>query len=439
MFQENYRGYTLTPRHEKTSKSESGTPTRLIALKLFEQVFQGAYATPLLNKHLRDIGVRRDRSFITDLLYGTLRNFIYLEACLTPRLRAPKRLPKIVYSGLIMASYEILIRGTPRHAAVFEWVQTIKRLTPPLAGLVNGVLRSVAVPNNLEQPTKWSLPGWLADSFISALGPDAAEDAALSMLKPGPLWLATTGAKAVPSLLKEGCKVTEGPLPNTVAIRSPLPLYKLLAYREGLVQPQNPSSRYPVHALDVKPGDLVLDLASGNGIKAAHLATLGAQVVSVDKSSSKLSRARDNLLRMGLNADQHIADLSNQPDLKPAAKVLLDAPCSGTGTLRGNPEIKLRLTSKQVSSLAELQALLLDTASELTLPGGTLDYSVCSLTPDEGLGVISNFLAEKTNFCADKSLPPQKLRNLVYREGTYIVPTNGVDGFFVAKLRKGPL
>ena len=142
---------------------------------------------------------------------------------------------------------------------------------------------------------------------------------------------------------------------------------------------------------------------------------------------------------MGLNADQHIADLSNQPDLKPAAKVLLDAPCSGTGTLRGNPEIKLRLNSKQVSSLAELQALLLDRASELTLPGGTLVYSVCSLTPDEGIGVISNFLAQKTNFCVDKSLPPQKLRNLVYREGTYIVPTNGVDGFFVAKLRKGPL
>jgi len=304
---------------------------------------------------------------------------------------------------------------------------------------VNGVLRSVAVPKNLEQPTKWSLPRWLADSFISALGPDAAEDAALSMLKPGPLWLATTGAKAVTSLLEEGCKVTEGPLPNTVAIRSPLPLYKLLAYREGLVQPQIPSSRYPVHALDVKPGDLVLDLASGNGIKAAHLATLGAQVVSVDKSSSKLSRARDNLLRMGLTADQHIADLSNQTDLKPAAKVLLDAPCSGTGTLRGNPEIKLRLTSKQVASLAELQALLLARASELTLPGGTLVYSVCSLTPDEGIGVISNFLAEKTKFCVDKALPPQKLRNLVYREGTYIVPTNGVDGFFVAKLRKSPL
>ena len=390
----------------------------------------------MLNKYLRDVGVRQERGFITDLLYGTLRNFIFLEACLATRLRNTKRIPKMVYGGLIMATYEILIRGTPRHAAVNEWVQIIKGITPPLTGLVNGVLRSITIPENLEEVTKLSLPAWLADSLKVTLGPNAAKAAALDMLEPGLFWLATTGPEAISHLLHDQCKVTKGPLPNTVSIQSPLPLQKLRAYRNGLVQPQNPSSRYPVLALDVKPGDFVLDLASGNGIKAAQLAILGAKVLSVDKNASKLTRARINLKRMGVKTDQAIADLSQHTNLTPATKVLLDAPCSGSGTLRGNPEIKLRLTPEHVTSLMRIQSLLLETAAKLTLPGGSLVYSVCSLIPDEGIGVISNFLAKNDLFYLETLLPPKNMPRIVRPEGTYIVPTKRLDGFFVSKLRR---
>jgi 16S rRNA (cytosine967-C5)-methyltransferase len=424
------------PPPKRMIESTSELKPRGMALSILGRVRKGSYATPLLNAYLKQVPFRRDRAFITDLLYGTLRHFIYLNTCLKPRLRAPKRIPKIVLNGLIMGTYEIIVRGTPRHAAVYEWVATIKDLTPSLTGLANAVLRAVVTPKTLTLENAWSLPTWLAQSLMRALGRDAAERAAVGMLRPEPLWLSTVGSEAVTSMRMAGCDVTDGPFSNTVAVRSPHPLATLDAYRDGLVQPQNPSSQYPVHLLNIEHGERVLDLASGNGIKAANLAALGANVVSVDKSSFKLTRAKKNLQRMGFKAEQRVMDLTRPEGLSPAKKVLLDAPCSGTGTLRGNPEIKLRLSPEDISSLVELQSLLLTTAGALTLPGGTLVYSVCALTPEEGLGVVSTFLAKESDFFVEKALPPKGFPHVMTPNGVYLLPENGLDGFFVAKLRR---
>jgi 16S rRNA (cytosine967-C5)-methyltransferase len=381
----------------------------------------------------------RDRSLLTDLVYGTLRNQILLDACLSPRLSAPERLPDEVRNALRVATYELLIRGTPPHAAVAEWVSVVKRHSPRLAGLANAVLRRVTLAEDLPWNVRLSLPDWLGARFRELLEDDA-DAAAAGMLLPEPLWLSAHDPRAAAVLGQEGCQVDPGPVSGSLAVRSPLPLGSLLAFREGLVQPQNPASRLPVMALRPLAGERVLDLASGNGVKSAQLARSGARVVAVEVDGSKVERAAANLVRLGLEVGHLVADLREVPDLRPASKVLLDAPCTGTGTLRGNPEIKLRIQEDDVGRLARLQASLLDTAAELTAPGGTLVYSVCALTKEEGPRQVEAFLARHPEFePQDFELPLEPVLEGLRTSrpagaGRLVLPVAGLDGFFIVRL-----
>jgi 16S rRNA (cytosine967-C5)-methyltransferase len=387
----------------------------------------------------------RDRGLLTDLVYGTLRHQLLLDACLAPRLSAPDRLPSDVRNALRLASYELLVRGTPAHAAVAEWVSVVKELTPRLAGLVNAVLRRVSLPNDLPWNVRRSLPEWLAERFRALLG-EEADAAAAGMLAPEPLWLSVHHPLAADALTQEGCEVRDGPVPGSLAVRSPLSLGSLRAFREGMVQPQNPSSRLPVMALGAVSGERVLDLAAGNGIKSAQLAREGARVTAVEIDQAKAERAAANLDRLGLGGElaveQVLADLRRAPALAPAARVLLDAPCSGTGTLRGNPEIKLRLSEEDLSQLAQLQSEMLDSAAELTAPGGTLVYSVCALTPEEGPEQAELFLARHPGFepqPLELPLAPTEGRDRTSRKagpGRLVLPVAGLDGFFIVRLRR---
>jgi len=185
-----------------------------------------------------------------------------------------------------------------------------------------------------------------------------------------------------------------------------------------------------------QPGERVLDLCSGSGIKAAEIAHAGAKPVSIELMPAKLAAAKKNLARLGLQAEHHSYDLRRVPPLKPAAKVLLDAPCSGTGTLRGNPEIRLRVTEEAIKELAALQRQLLATAVALTAPGGTLVYAVCALTPDEGDEVVAAAMACYPELRADKlSLP---LPHRITGHGAAVLPVEGLDGFYLARLVKDP-
>jgi 16S rRNA (cytosine967-C5)-methyltransferase len=366
-------------------------------------------------------------------VYGTLRNEVLLDACLALRLAAPERLPAEVHDALRLGAYELLIRGTPAHAAVDQWVSVVKSRSPKLSGLANAVLRRVRMIDDLPWNVRRSLPEWLALRFESLLG-EAADDAAAGMLEPEPLWLSALHDGAGESLEREGCEVREGPVTGSLAVRSPRPLGELEAFRSGLVQPQNPASRLPVAVLDAGAGDRVLDLASGNGIKSAQLAAMGARVTAVEIDGAKIRRSRSNLARLGLAVEHVEADLRSAPDLPPASFVLLDAPCSGTGTLRGNPEIKLRLDRDGVAELARLQQSMLESAAALTSPGGHLVYSVCALTPEEGPEQVRSFLERHPDFEARPSRLPVDSRPA--GAGAVVLPVGGLDGFFIALLRR---
>lgn len=409
------------------------SPARCLAVEVVRRVERGAFAAPALSAALDRLGDRRERGLLTDLVYGTLRHQLLLDACLAPRLSAPERLPHFVRNSLRLASFELLVRKTPVHAAVDQWVAVVKSHSPRLAGLANAVLRRVQIPDDLAPHLRVSLPQWLYESFRALLG-EFAERAALGMLESEPLWLSAFGEGAAEVLEAEGCEVRPGPLSGSLSVKSPKPLGRLQAFRDGLVQPQNPAARLPVLALGAGPEERVLDLASGNGIKSALLAARGARVVAAELNAGKVERARANLERLGLEAEQIVTDLRRQPEIEPAGKVLLDAPCSGTGTLRGNPEIKLRLAAADVESLADLQREMLDTAAALTAPGGTLVYSVCALTPEEGPEQVRQFLECKPEFEALPLTLPLPL--VAAGKGGVVLPEAGLDGFFIVRLKR---
>ncbi len=376
----------------------------------------------------------QDRAFVTDLVYGVLRYEIFLDACLRPLLKRPDKLPPEVLDTLRLGAYDILLRDTPRHAAVHEWVEVVKGTHQKLSGLANAVLRRVKVPDGLSEAERLGLPGWLLEEWRGLFGEDRAAEIGAALNEPEPLWLLSYHPQASHSLLEEGCEVRLGPVQDTLAVRPAKPLGELTAFKRGWVQPQNPSSTLPVRLLEPEPGERVLDLASGSGVKAAQLAAAGARPLSIELYEEKLARATRNLERLNLTAEGMVHDLTTLPDIPPASKVLLDAPCTGTGTLRGNPEIRTRVSLETVETLAELQRSLLHTAAALTAPGGTLLYAVCALTHAEGAGMTRWFLASHPNFEAEPFLIDLPAASTP--EGSYILPLGGLDGFFIARLRR---
>lgn len=402
-------------------------------MQVLRRVHRGAFSASALASALAEGGLSdQDKGFVTALVYGALRFELALDAQLRPLLKRPDKLPHEVVDALRLGAFEILYRGTPRRAAVSAWVEVVKAHHKQLAGLVNAVLRRLE-RRELPTATAAGLPGWLYDDWLGRFGAARAEAVAGGMNEHDPLWLLAYHPEATHALLGDGCGVEFGPLAGTLSVRLGRPLTELQAYRKGWVQPQNPASTLPVRLLEPAPGERVLDLASGSGVKAAQLAATGAEVTSVELHAGKLKRAEANLRRLGLNATGLVHDLRTPPDLPPAPKVLLDAPCSGTGTLRGNPELRGRVTPEGVATLAALQRELLTTAAALTAPGGTLVYAVCALTEAEGPGMARWFLEQFPDFEAEPFLFDLPADNAP--EGSTIFPLGGLDGFYIARFR----
>ena len=209
------------------------------------------------------------------------------------------------------------------------------------------------------------------------------------------------------------------------------------------IQPQNPSASVPVRWLAPRPGEAVLELAAGRGVKTAQLAAAGARVTAVDIDPRKLAQAETALAKAGLAAEHRVADLRDPEavgELPTSGAVLLDAPCSGTGTIRRHPEIKLRLEPHDVDALAAQQATMLDAAADRVEPGGRLVYAVCTLTEAEGPAQIEAFLDRHEDFRAEPAVPPEvaTLATAAASVGTFLLPVDGLDGFYLARLRRAP-
>jgi 16S rRNA (cytosine967-C5)-methyltransferase len=446
----------VTPAPTGAEREEAGASARSVALAAVLLCLEGAYLSRAISQAVDSAGLEgHDRSLAADLAYGTVRRLLAIDARLSPMLAEPEKLPAAVRAALRIGAYELLWRGTPAYAAVSAWVDEVKAVSRRHAGVANAVLRRLAreapagEPDGDPDPERdLSLPAWLFDRFQAALGRDAAVAAARGMLEPEPLWLTAFDERAERALREQACEVRPGPelglaegageWPRSLSVRCPQPLAALRAFQEGLVQPQNPSSLHVARSLEARPGDLVYDLAAGQGIKTATLAASGARVVAVELSEKRSKAARKNLARLGLEVEHVVADLTQgwPPDgAEPGDKVILDAPCSGTGTLRGHPEIKLRLRSEDLERLAHTQAAMLRAAARVVKPGGVLLYAVCSLTPEEGVEQVEALLRSEPAF---EPLPVMGLAEALVpaRVGAYLLPVGGLDGFYLARLAR---
>lgn len=320
---------------------------RAVALDVLDRIDgEGAYANLALPAALDRSGLDvRDRGFATDLVYGTTR---MRRACdfLVDRFLARPVEPR-VRNALRLGAYQLVFAGVAPHAAVGETVAVAPRKA---RGLVNAVLRRVAeTPVNWpDDATRLSVPDWLAELLAADLGPGDAAAALAAMNEPA-----------------------------TVAERP-----------DGYVQ--DPASQQVAAAVGVAPGDRVLDVCAAPGGKATALAATGGWVVAADARPGRAGLVAANAarLRLGDRVAVVAAD-GTAPPWRPGSfdRVLVDAPCSGLGTLRRRADLRWRVEPEAVERLAVLQGRLLAAAADLVRPGGALVYAVCTLTAAESTGV----------------------------------------------------
>jgi 16S rRNA (cytosine967-C5)-methyltransferase len=332
-------------------------PARAVALDVLDRIDgEGAYANLALSGALDRSGLGpADRRFVTELVYGTTR---MRRACdfLVDRFLARPAEGR-ARNALRLGAYQLAFAGVPPHAAVGETVAVAPR---PARGLVNAVLRRVAEAAGAvdwpDDATRLSVPDWVLDRLVADLGRDRALAALAAMNEP---------AAAVER-------------------------------DDGYVQ--DPASQLVAAAVGAAPGERVLDLCAAPGGKATALAAGGARVVAADVRAGRAGLVRRNAGATGV-ADRVsvvVAD-GTAPPWPPASfdRVLVDAPCSGLGTLRRRADLRWRVEQEAVDRLAGLQHRLLAAAAELVRPGGTLAYSVCSLTAAESTAVDDRLAADR--------------------------------------------
>jgi 16S rRNA (cytosine967-C5)-methyltransferase len=466
------RGRPAGPPGLAAGGTPRGGPTRarLLALRVLERVERGAaFADLALHAGFRGGGLgARDRALATDLVCGTLRwrgRLDFLLGRVIPRpfesLEAPVR------TLLRLGAYQIVCQGgVPAPAAVDQAVRAARAIGVERAsGLVNAALRrlarehrEIALPSLESDPVghlvhALSLPEWLARRWIDQFG--AAEAAALAAACNGvpPL---TVRANALRCGRDELLAELRGRWPDARATRWS-PLGAVLghggnpaadpAFAEGRFTVQDEAAQLVVALLDAKPGERALDVCAAPGGKATALAERvgpAGRVVALDRHARRLALVLRDARRLGLgNLETHVVDATQElaPAAPPAsfARVLVDAPCSGLGTLRRNPDLRWRAQPGDSAALAPVQLALLRRAAGALGPGGALVYSTCTLAPEENEAVVSAFLAEKPEFrVAAREDLPACVRPLVGDDGFLRVfpHLHEADGFFAARLER---
>jgi 16S rRNA (cytosine967-C5)-methyltransferase len=429
------------------------TTSREIALAVLLRVEEGAYSNLLLPKLLResDLDVR-DRSYATELVYGSLREqraLDYLLGQLTDRPLV--KLDPPVRAALRLGVYQ-LAHGVPAHAAVSETVE----IAPAGArGYVNGVLRTLT---RLGPPWPWpegsdpqaiavrlSYPDWIVERLVSDFGMDDARATLLVGNEAPTVGLRVNEEKATPEdvmreLRAAGADVTRGALvEDALLVRGAGDPSRVAAVAEGRATPQDEASQAVVAVLDPQPGETVVDVAAAPGGKATAIGERVGErgrVVSGDVHPRRIglvTRARN---RLGLqNVFPVVAD-GRVPAVLPgcADRVLVDAPCSGLGVLRRRAELRWRIRRDDLPRLVELQRDLLRAVAGVVKPGGVVVYSVCTLTGDETTGVDAWAERELPQLVAE---PPPDAPWRPRGRGALVLPHDAdTDGMYVLRLRR---
>lgn len=385
----------------------------------------------------------RDRAFARALATVTLRRLGEADAAVAPLLKRPLPRKALTAQNILrLGAAQLLFLETPAHAAVAE---TTGLATGPASGyraLANAVLRRLSEkrPARPDNADRINTPGWLWESWRAAYGyPTAAAIAAANGQEP-PLDLTVLKGDAADWARRLGAEQ----LPTgTLRLRGAGNPAELDGYDDGAWQPQDAAAALPARLLGDVAGRSVIDFCAAPGGKTAQLAAAGAEVTAVDESESRLERLRENMARLGLAHEAVAADALTWRPAAPADAVLLDVPCSATGTIRRHPDIPWSRRNADVRALADIQRDLLQAAAEMVRPGGMLVYACCSLQPEEGEIPVGRFVKTRADF---ERLPvaPDDIAGLpeaaIDGQGALrTLPSlwpelGGMDGFYAARL-----
>jgi 16S rRNA (cytosine967-C5)-methyltransferase len=392
----------------------------------------------------------RDRALVRAILTTALRFRVTIGKLIERELDRPLPGNAHALSHILhVAAAQILFLDIPDSAAVDLAVSHAKGdpRTARFGGMVNGVLRALARAKEKALPETLAVtedaPDWFRERLVTAYGSEKAAAILAAHRVEAPTdftvradpekWAVRLGGIVLPT--------------GTVRVeRLPAPIPELPFYGEGVWWVQDAAAALPARLLGDVAGMRVADLCAAPGGKTAQLAAAGARVTAVDISANRLKRLAVNLARLGLEAEIVAADLMKYEPSQPFDAVLLDAPCSSTGTVRRHPDVPWTKTPEDIGKLAEVQFRLLGRAAELVRPGGRIVFSNCSLDPAEGEALLEGFLAERNAIRLDPVVPGEVagVDPFVNARGTLrTTPAeldlgtqalSGMDGFFAARL-----
>lgn len=454
-----------TPRRGATP-----TQARLLALRVLERVERaGAYADLALHAALRRSRLApSDRALATELVYGTLRWRGRLDFWLRPLLQRDfERLEPLVATLLRLGAYQIrFMERVPDGTAVDQTVRCARAVGAERAtGLVNAVLRRLAagrrrrtLPSLEDDPRAHlvhalSLPEWVAERLLEQFGPEEAARLAEAQNVVPPLTVRANPRRGDRAALLEElrerfpearpCAVAPGGL--VLGARGNPGLEP--AFLDGRFTVQDEASQLVVALLDPQPGERVLDACAAPGTKTTAVAERvgdAGEVCALDRNARRLGLVGREARRLGLvnvttreqDATLPLGPLAEGPGFD---RVLVDAPCSGLGTLRRNPDLRWRLRPEEPARLAETQRALLRRAAEAVAPGGVLVYSTCTFLPEENEEVVEAFLRETPGF---RRVPaaelPEALGPVLDGAGALrcLPHRHGTDGFYAVRLER---
>ena len=391
------------------------------------------------SKRVANLDVR-ERAFVRNLVATTLRRLGQIDAliahCLDKPLDKKARQAEIL---LRIGVCQLLFLRTAEHAAISTTVDLAQSQNQgPYKKLINAVLRRLQREGaglvSQQDEAKLNTPDWLWRSWSQAYGEDVTRGIAEANMQEPPLDIS---CKRDPEIWAE--KLEGDLLPwGTVRRATGGNIRDLPGFEDGAWWVQDAAARMAVTLLGEISGKQVIDLCAAPGGKTLYLASEGAQVTAVDRSENRLKRVHENLQRLGLSAEVIAADALVWNPLHPADVILLDAPCSATGTLRRHPDVAYLKSTQDVEKLAALQSRLLDAAAKMLAPAGVLLFCTCSLQPEEGPGQVNGFLKRHPDFRLDRIegmeiFADENVSGMFCSLPSDMAGQGGRDGFFAAR------
>ncbi len=389
--------------------------------------------------------IEKDRGFVRHLCATTLRRLGQIEAlidhCLSKPL--PKRAQDIRYI-LRIGIAQILFLQTPPHAAVDTSVNLANVYGfQAQKGFVNAVLRRIVHEGEIllkeQDAERLNTPDWLWKSWSIAYGEETARAIALAHANDPPLDITVKDNADSWAAKLEGTVLPNGTVRRTLGGA----IGDLPGFNEGAWWVQDAAASLPVKFFGNVAGQSIIDLCAAPGGKTAQLVHAGAHVTALDRAAGRLKTLRENLTRLGLPADVIQADALDWQPQQPADGVLIDAPCSATGTIRRHPDIPWLKRAKGVAEIAVRQQKILEAAAAMVRPGGRIVFCTCSLQIEEGPSQIAVFLSTHPTFTRDPITEDEvfgftdwltdlgELRTLP----SHLTEHGGLDGFYAARLR----